>query len=246
VNHEGKTVIDAFFYNNTVYDTASGVSFANAPSGASLVAGNAIFSQNPLSGSVPAERDNVTGGVASAASHVVRPTKLLGQMDFYPIAGSPLHGSVVDLSAAGADVEHDRDFNGRVKDFSYRGAYQGEGQNPGWPLADGLKPLGGGAGGTAGTGGGPSTGGAGGGPATGGSGGAAGTSGASGSSSGAAGSGAAAGDVGATPGGAAEDGGCGCRLRPLRERSRAHPRWSAVFVLFLLGAIRRRGAGLKR
>jgi hypothetical protein len=33
------------------------------------------------------------------------------------------------------------DFNGQPEDLTYRGAYHGEGANPGWRLDDGLKHL---------------------------------------------------------------------------------------------------------
>jgi hypothetical protein len=219
VNHEGKTVIDALVYNNTIYDTASGIVFSNAPSGTSLVAGNAIFSATPLSGTMTDEHDNVSAPVANAASYVVFPSEVLGEMDFFPISGSALHGAVVDISKAVSDMDHDRDFNGTSKDFTYRGAYQGEGQNPGFLLDDTFKPMtGGGAGGSTGAGG--SSGSAGGGSAgaSGTSSGGSATSGGGGvSGSGAAGSG-ALGGTGASTGGASgtqaagdgEDSGCAC------------------------------------
>ncbi len=156
--HQGKTVIDALVYDNTIYDTASGISFGSAPSGQKLVAGNAIFSPQPLSG-VTGAIDNVTGTVADAPSYVVSPSKTLGQMDFFPKPGSKLKAAAVDLSSVKADVDFDRDFNGTQRDFTYRGAYQGEGTNPGWKPDATLKGTtgsggtGGGGSGGAGTGG---------------------------------------------------------------------------------------------
>jgi hypothetical protein len=181
------------------------------------VAGNAIFSATPLSGTMTDEHDNVSAPVANAASYVVRPSKVLGEMDFFPISSSALHGAVVDLSKAGSDVEYDRDFNGTLKDFTYRGAYQGEGQNPGFLLDDTFKPMtDGGAGGSAGAGG------SGGGSAGASSGGGSGTAGSGGASgSGAAGSGALGGTGGSTGGASGtqaaasgEDSGCACASAP--------------------------------
>lgn len=236
IDHDGKTVIEALVYNNTIYDTATGVAFSSAPSGISLVAGNAIFSPAPISGTMTDEHDDVTDAVSTAASYVVQPSKILGQMDFYPIAGSALHGSVVDVSKASYDVDHDRDFNGTLKDFTYRGAYQGEGTNPGWPLSDGFKPETG-SGGTAGA---AATGGAAGTPASGGAAGATGgnagttaggTSGSSGTtaiSGGSSGSG--SGSAGTSNGAASgDDSGCGCRTR----RSGANPIALLAIALFV-------------
>src|SRR4029079_9822634 len=99
--------------------------------------------------------DNIEATVAEAAQYVVNPSITLGAMDFFPKAGSALQSTPIDLATANADADYDRDFNGTQKDFTYRGAYQGEGTNPGWALQDGKKPLSGsaGTGGTSGTGG---------------------------------------------------------------------------------------------
>ena len=229
--HQGKTVIDAFVYDNTIYDTASGISFGAAPSGQKLVTGNAIFSPAPLSG-VTGGVDNVTGAVADAASHVVSPSKILGQMDFYPKAGSKLKGAAVDLSAAKGDTDYDRDFNGTQRDFSYRGAYQGEGTNPGWKPDATLK-------GTTGSAGGGGSGGSGGSAGTAGSGGSAGSAGSAGSGGASSGGGAPSGGApsgGAGHGGAGDDGGCGCRAAGGRPASAL----GALFALGLLGWARRR------
>ena len=150
-------MLEAFVYNNTIYGTATGISFSAAPSGASLVAGNAVFAGTPLSGTMPNETDNVKEtSLAGADAYFVSPSITVGQMNFFPKTGSALKGSVIDLSQVAGDVDYDRDFNGSSKDFTYRGAYHGEGQNPGWALADDLKPLTGAAGtaggGTGGTG----------------------------------------------------------------------------------------------
>jgi hypothetical protein len=182
-DHSGKSMIDALVYHNTIYGVSTGIQL-DAPSGTELVAANAIFADTALSG-VSVDLDNVSDSSANAASYVNNPSATLGDMDFYPIAGSALRGSVVDLAAAAGDLDHDRDFNGSAKDFSYRGAYHGEGTNPGWPLDAERKPLPDG-----GAGGGPSSSGAG----------------------GAGGAGSEA-DDGAGAREAGDDGGCGCVLR---------------------------------
>lgn len=240
-NHDGKTVIDALVYNNTIYDTAQGIVFGSAPSGQSLVAGNAIFSPSPFGGAVSVEVDNITDSVDSAATYVENPSLVLGQMSFHPVAGSALKSTAVDVSVASADVDHDRDFNGTVKDFTYRGAYHGEGPNPGWQLADDKKPLSG-AGGSSGSGGGTggSSGSASGGSSGTSSGGASGSGGSSGGpSSGGSSSGAAGGSA---DGGSEDDGGCGCRTR----RGSGSALSIALVALSLLARGRRRGRACSR
>jgi hypothetical protein len=196
-DHDGYSVIDAIAYDNTVYGVGTGIAFSSAPSGIGFAVGNAIFATTAFSGSVATQIDNVTDTVANAGSYVVSPGLSLGAMNFYPKTGSALHGSVMDLSSVSSDTDYDLDFNGTKKDFTYRGAYSGEGTNPGWPLGNGLKDGGPGAGdGGSGDGGfsGSSSGGG---------------SGSGGSSSGgsSSGGGADGGAEGASPGSSS---GCGC------------------------------------
>jgi hypothetical protein len=65
-------------------------------------------------------------------------------MDFYPLAGQ-CQGGPLDLSNVDSDTDYSLDFNGTSKVGAkgatvYRGAYAGEGSNPGWPLWAGVKP----------------------------------------------------------------------------------------------------------
>lgn len=198
----GKPVIDAYVYNNTIYAADRGINIVDAATGTELVAGNAVFATTPLSG-VQNDVDNVTDTVANADAYVNNPSLVLGDMDFYPVDGSALAGAPIDLAAAMADADYDRDFNGTQKDFTYRGAYHGEGTNPGWPLDATRKPLpSGGVGGGATSG----AGGAGGG----------GVGGASGTGSGAT-SGAGAAGAGNPAGPGEDEGGCSCRTSPTNE-----------------------------
>ncbi len=216
--HNNKAVLEALIYNNTIFDTNRGINLASAVTGTSLVAGNAVFTAEPLSGNITTSYDNVTDSVSAAAGFVNNPSKTLGEMDFYPSAGSALKGSVVDLAATGSDVDSDRDFNGALKDFSYRGAYHGEGTNPGWPLDNKNKPppsTSSSSTSSSGVGGSSSSGGAGGAGAG------------NGSSSGTGSSG------GASSG---DDDGCSCALPGRRTRGAA----SWLLLLLGLGAIARR------
>jgi MYXO-CTERM domain-containing protein len=146
----------AFVYNNTIYATDVGVSFGSAAPDGDAVFGNLIFAASAVSGTVADERDNLSAPVAEAGSYVTAPSTTLGSMDFYPLVGGACQGSALDTSKVTADVDYALDFNGTDKAaFAFRGAYAGEGDNPGWQLGDGIKTGGGmgaGSGGSSGAG----------------------------------------------------------------------------------------------
>ena len=61
-------------------------------------------------------------------------------MDFFPRPGK-VSGAPLDLSPFAAELDFDRDFNGISKGSqTFRGAYAGEGTNPGWRLQAQIKP----------------------------------------------------------------------------------------------------------
>lgn len=194
VQHDGFPLLRAFVYNNTMYSANRGVVFGSAATEGDAVIGNLIFAGSAIEGGPTLEKDNLIDTVAGAMLYVNSPSTVLGEMDFYPRQG-PVAGAALDLSMFAGDVAPDCDFNGSSKgDHVYRGAYAGDGVNPGWKLAAEIKPQVGscGQGGSGGSGGG----GAGG---VGGSG----QGGDSGGSGGVGGSG--------LGGGGGEAGGCGCR-----------------------------------
>lgn len=132
----------ATVYNNTIYGSAAGITFATPPRTYGMAVGNLVLSDAPIntcgSCSTVVLKENVTDAVAAAAQYVNQPSTTLGAMDFYPrsdcttCAGTPL-----DLSVVSSDPDYALDFNGTLKgSFTYRGAYAGSGSNPGWPLQD--------------------------------------------------------------------------------------------------------------
>jgi MYXO-CTERM domain-containing protein len=208
----------AHVYNNTIYSTDTGIGVSGAPDG-DLVTGNLVFAASPITGSIANESENITDSVANAGNFVANPSLVLGSMDFYPLAGA-CEGPALDLSAVASDLDYDKDFNGTSKaGFTFRGAYAGDGDNPGWQLTDDLKsgggtspPVGGsGGGGPGGTGG----------------------SGTGGSGTGATGNGGTpgTGGAGAKPDASDDDGGCGCATpgsRPARAGF-----WFALALLLI-------------
>ncbi|HEY3235256.1 MAG TPA: hypothetical protein VGJ84_11075, partial [Polyangiaceae bacterium] len=188
-------------------------------------------------------RENLVDLAGAAGAYVVNPSVVLGQMDFYPLVGK-CQGPPLDLSAVSSELDYDRDFNWTTKgSFTFRGAYVGEGTNPGFQLAADVKPSGVGAtpGVDAGTGpdAGAQTGGSGG--TTSGAGGAfaAGGAIASGGGSATVSGGGSAGNAAIGSTGSTDKGGCGCRMQ---RRSSAPLRFAHGYLLLicLLRKARRR------
>ena len=92
-----------WIYNNTIFAAGTGISVGNAAD-RSIVFGNLIFADDPISGSPDLESDNIVDSIAAANDYVVRPSRTLGAMDFYPLAGR-CQGAALDLSGFAADLD---------------------------------------------------------------------------------------------------------------------------------------------
>ncbi|WP_405242427.1 right-handed parallel beta-helix repeat-containing protein [Lentisalinibacter salinarum] len=138
VDHNGPLRY-ATVYNNTVYSVDEGVRFANAARERSDVVGNLVFAATPVSGPVDNASGNLDAAVSAAGDYVLNPSTQLGEMDFYPVAGA-VEAEPLDLTAFSTDTDFALDFNRSPKgDYRYRGAYAGDGRNPGWRLDAALK-----------------------------------------------------------------------------------------------------------
>jgi hypothetical protein len=125
----------ATVYGNTIYQAQSGIVFGSPAPAGDAVFGNVVFAGTPIAGSISDQRDNVTGSVGDAARFLSAPGTTLGAMDFYPLPGQ-CTGPPLDVAKVLVDTDHGIDFNGVARgDRRYRGAYAGEGENPGWALA---------------------------------------------------------------------------------------------------------------
>jgi hypothetical protein len=128
-------------YHNTVVASGNGIRIANAdPAYVQKIIANAVFAATPVSG--PNQQGNVTGSYVSAADFLVAPTAPLGSLDLFPKAGQ-LAGTATDLAQFSGYTDGARDFNGTTRTGVHRGAYEGDGSNPGWRLALSIKPPGG-------------------------------------------------------------------------------------------------------
>lgn len=129
-------------YNNTIYSAFRGIRLASVAREESTVVGNLVFADQPISGSITSQADNITDSVANAILYVSSPSNQLGQMDFYPLPGQA-QGGPLELSRYFSHTQFDQDFDGTPKgDNRFRGAYAGEGANPGWQLGAGFKVSG--------------------------------------------------------------------------------------------------------
>jgi hypothetical protein len=135
----------AYVYNNTVYSTNKGIYFGSAAQAGDNVTGNLVFAATPISGAISNSSNNLVDTLANAGAYVNQPSFVLGAMDLYPLAGK-VEGSALNLSAFSNDPDYTLDYNGVSKSaakqaFVFRGAYAGEGTNPGWRLQAGIKPA---------------------------------------------------------------------------------------------------------
>ncbi|MCK6428258.1 MAG: hypothetical protein L6Q72_04140, partial [Burkholderiaceae bacterium] len=116
-------------FGNTIVASGSGIRVSGGSGYTQYVIGNAVFAATPISGGTQAA--NATGSYAGASAFLNNPTGALGQLDLFPKAGA-LRGAAPDTSSIVGFAAWDRDFNGNPRDWTFRGAYSGEGTNPGW------------------------------------------------------------------------------------------------------------------
>jgi hypothetical protein len=137
--HEGGSVRNAEVFHNTVVASGPGISVTGTEAGfTQRTRANAVFSPQPISG--PGQSSNVTDAYTSAGSYLANPTAPVGAgLSLFPLPGA-LTGAPPDLSGLSGFLDYDRDFNGAAFDPLFRGAYSGQGVNPGWALALERKP----------------------------------------------------------------------------------------------------------
>ncbi|HJX26626.1 MAG TPA: pre-peptidase C-terminal domain-containing protein [Thermoanaerobaculia bacterium] len=126
-------------FNNTIVAAGNGIRIASAdPAYQQRVIGNAVFAGTPLTGGQ--QSNNVTGTYAAASTYLNNPMAALGSgLDLYPKTGQ-LQGTAIDYSIFSGLLDSNRDFNSRSRIATYRGAYSGDGVNPGWTPTLAIKP----------------------------------------------------------------------------------------------------------
>ena len=126
-------------WNNTVVAGNTGIQITGAdPAYPQRVTGNAVFAATPLYGGQ--QTGNITGTYAAAATYLNNPTAALGAgLDLYPKTGK-LQGTALNLTYLTGFTDQNSDFNGLPRLLTFRGAYSGEGVDPGWLPAQTIKP----------------------------------------------------------------------------------------------------------
>jgi hypothetical protein len=134
----------ALVYNNTVYTSGPGIRFDNPALSGDAVAGNLVFASTPIAGPIAGLAANITAATENAAAYVRSPSFDPSAADFYPLPGK-CQGAPLDLTMFQSGADYTLDFNGLPKTAAkgavvFRGAYAGEGENPGWHLNASPKP----------------------------------------------------------------------------------------------------------
>jgi hypothetical protein len=130
--------IDVF--NNTIVATGEGILISGASTAyPQRVTANAVFAGTPISGGQ--QSGNFTAPYSAAGQYLNNPAGTLsaGTLDLYPLSGK-LQGTAVDLSFLTGLLDASLDFNGLSRLATFRGAYSGDGANPGWQPTLTIKP----------------------------------------------------------------------------------------------------------
>lgn len=158
VQQQNGAVRDVRIFHNTVVragganTTSAAISVSGGAAGYTQhVLGNAVFAGSgapsdtiSVSGSGASAAQNATDSQANASVHLNNPFGVVGTtLDLFPKTGSALMRQArapVDLTGLDAFPDWNRDFNLNARAAMVRGAYGGEGTNPGWRLALDIKP----------------------------------------------------------------------------------------------------------
>jgi hypothetical protein len=141
--HDG-VVRNIRIFHNTIVAGGTGIVVGGGTTGTTQrVFANAVFAGGtPVSvtSTGGSANDNVTDTRASAPGYLGNPLAAMPSLTLYPKAAM-LKKTALDMSSVSTLPDWNRDFNGSTYDSTFRGAYSGEGTNPGWTLAIATKPA---------------------------------------------------------------------------------------------------------
>ncbi len=134
--HHGR-VRDILVLGNTIVAAGHGISIRGGDAAhAQRVVGNAVFAALPIVGGTATA--NVTGSHAEAVRHLVAPLATAAERDFHPRPGM-LKGRALDVRDYVGLADRGRDFDGRPRDWTIRGAFGAEAGGA-WPPKVEFKP----------------------------------------------------------------------------------------------------------
>ena len=126
-------------FNNTVVASGRGIRVTGGSSNATQkVIGNAVFAATPIQAANTT--DNITDAYSAASIYLDNPFASFGQFNLYPKEGE-LTGSPLDTTDIQNFTQWNLDFNGVIHSGQFRGAYAGDGVNPGWLPKLERKPI---------------------------------------------------------------------------------------------------------
>ncbi len=128
-------------FHNTVVASGNGIRVRDVHTDYQQhITANAVFAGTSVATDTGVViQENITDSHAASGNYVNNPSGAIGVLDLYPVAGM-LASSPLDMTSLEVFTDSDKDFNGVNRDGSFRGAYAGEGQNPGWLLQLETKP----------------------------------------------------------------------------------------------------------
>ncbi len=127
-------------FSNTVLSATVGISVRSRgedQKDTHWIFSNAVFAPTPIVGG--AQIDNITDNIGAAVEYLTQPMARAGKMDLFPKPNT-LEANESARQRRPTFLDAERDFNGRKREWRYRGAYSGAGRNPGWSLALERKP----------------------------------------------------------------------------------------------------------
>ncbi len=125
-------------FGNTVVARDGGIRVTGgASTSTQRVFGNAVFAATAISASD--QSNNTTDTFANAINYLTNPRGAIGVLDLFPKTGM-LNGTAWDAAELTVFTDAAVDFNGTTRNWMRRGAYSGDGSNPGWKLALDRKP----------------------------------------------------------------------------------------------------------
>jgi hypothetical protein len=117
-------------FANTVLARGAGIAVRGGdPAFTQVVAANAVFAGTPISGGD--QSANLVDGYAAAGNYLMAVGTNLETFDAYPRAGA-MRRPAFDAGAFASYPEHDRDFDGKTRDWTVRGAYGGDASAAAW------------------------------------------------------------------------------------------------------------------
>ncbi len=131
------------FHNTVITNNGTGINFYNCNASYQQYAvANAVFANIPIQTNTTLNNtDNITGPYLSASSYVNAPFTSVPAFDAYPQIGQ-MSGTNTPNTLFNTYQNYSDDFNDCPYNWIYRGAYSGEGVNPGWTLQIDTMPIG--------------------------------------------------------------------------------------------------------